>query len=195
VFPPQPDGIWQNPYSSDRWVPSTGEDRYRRGLYTFLRRTAPYPAFTTFDSTSREACTVRRVRTNTPLQALTMLNDEGFFEAARALARRMLGSDGGQTGVRPGSDGGQTGVRPGSDPGARAAFGFRIVTARLPKPQELDPLVAAYRQHLEQFRADPERAAQVNGASASSGVDALEQAAWTLVANALLNLDETITKE
>ena len=178
VFPPQPDGIWQNPYSSDRWMLSTGEDRYRRGLYTFLRRTAPYPAFTTFDSTSREACTVRRVRTNTPLQALTMLNDEGFFEAAQALARRMI--------AEPAVADGERG---------RAAHGFRIVTSRMPKPPELDRLVAAYRQHLGQFQANPERAAQVNGGSALSGVDAAEQAAWTLVANALLNLDETITKE
>jgi hypothetical protein len=178
VFPPQPDGIWQNPYSSDRWMPSTGEDRYRRGLYTFLRRTAPYPAFMTFDSTSREACTVRRVRTNTPLQALTMLNDEGFFEAAQALARRMM--------AEPAAADGERG---------RAAHGFRIVTSRMPKPPELDRLVAAYRQHLGQFLANPERAAQVNGGAALSGVDAAEQAAWTLVANALLNLDETITKE
>ena len=179
VFPPQPDGIWQNPYSSDRWVPSTGEDRYRRGLYTFLRRTAPYPAFTTFDSTSRETCTVRRVRTNTPLQALTMLNDDAFFEAARGLARRMVGSDWGQTGVRL-----------GSDPAAHAAIGFRIVTSRMPKPHELERLVAAYHQHLEHFRAHPEHAAQVNDGDAAP-----ELAAWTLVANALLNLDETITKE
>jgi hypothetical protein len=178
VFPPQPDGIWQNPYSSDRWMLSTGEDRYRRGLYTFLRRTAPYPAFTTFDSTSREACTVRRVRTNTPLQALTMLNDEGYFEAAQALARRMI--------AEPAAADGERG---------RAAHGFRIVTSRMPKPPELDRLVAAYRQHLGQFQANPERAAQVNGGPALSGVDAAEQAAWTLVANALLNLDETITKE
>jgi mono/diheme cytochrome c family protein len=173
VFPPQPEGIWQNPYSSERWVPSTGEDRYRRGLYTFLRRTAPYPAFTTFDSTSREGCTVRRVRTNTPLQALTMLNDDAFFEAARALARRMIDEPAAAAGEE-----------------ARAAHGFRIVTSRMPKPQELDRLVAAYRQHLEQFRAHPERAAQVTGGDAAA-----EQAAWTLVANALLNLDETITKE
>ena len=82
VFPPQPDGIWDIPYSSEKWVPSAGEDRYRRGLYVFIRRSAAYPSFMTFDATSREHCTVRRVRTNTPLQALTTLNDEAFFEAA-----------------------------------------------------------------------------------------------------------------
>jgi hypothetical protein len=181
VFPPQPDGIWQNPYSSDKWTLSAGDDRYRRGLYTFLRRTAPYPMFTTFDTTSREACTVRRVRTNTPLQALTTLNDEAFFEAARALARRMI--------AEPPTAGAADADR------ARAAHGFRIVTSRPPKPQELDRLVAAYRQHLEQFRARPESALRVIQGQPAGGVDAAEQAAWTLVANALLNLDETITKE
>jgi mono/diheme cytochrome c family protein len=197
VFPPQPDGIWQNPYSSDRWVLSTGEDRYRRGLYTFIRRTAPYPAFTTFDSTSREACTVRRVRTNTPLQALTMLNDEAFFEAARALARRMLTDV--KTDVGPNFSSGThaADVGPNFSSGitaARAALGFRIVTSRLPKPQELDRLVAAYQAHLEQFRREPDRAAKVIDGKPAAGVDAAEQAAWTMVANALLNLDEVITK-
>jgi Protein of unknown function (DUF1553)/Protein of unknown function (DUF1549)/Planctomycete cytochrome C len=181
VFPAQPDGIWQNPYSSDRWIPSTGEDRHRRGLYTFIRRTAPYPAFTTFDSTSREACTVRRVRTNTPLQALTTLNDAAYFEAARALARRMIA----EPTIATGEDAARV----------RAALGFRIVTSRGPKPPELERILTAYRQQLEQFRAHPERAAQAIEGYAVTGVDPGEQAAWTLVANALLNLDETITKE
>ena len=90
VFPVQPDGIWNIPYNADKWTTSTGEDRYRRSLYTFWRRTSPYPSFLTFDATSREFCTVRRVRTNTPLQALTLLNDPALFEAARALAGRMM---------------------------------------------------------------------------------------------------------
>ncbi len=91
VFPPQPPGIWNMPYNSDKWTTSEGEDRYRRSLYTFWRRTSPYPSFMTFDATSREFCKVRRVRTNTPLQALTLLNDPASFEAARALAARMIG--------------------------------------------------------------------------------------------------------
>ena len=90
VFPPQPDGIWDIPYSSEKWTPSEAEDRYRRGLYVFIRRSAAYPSFMTFDATSREHAIVRRVRTNTPLQALTTLNDEAYFEAARALAARVL---------------------------------------------------------------------------------------------------------
>ena len=93
----QPAGIWNMPYNSDKWTTSEGEDRYRRSLYTFWRRTSPYPSFMTFDATSREFCTVRRVRTNTPLQALTLLNDPASFEAARALAGRMIGDAGAAT--------------------------------------------------------------------------------------------------
>src|SRR5258706_344990 len=89
VFPDQPEGIWDNPYSDDKWTTSAGEDRYRRSLYTFARRTAPYPMLSTFDAPSREFCTVRRVRTNTPLQTLPTLNDPAFFQAARALAARV----------------------------------------------------------------------------------------------------------
>ena len=87
VFPVQPDGVWNIPYNTDKWTTSDGEDRYRRSLYTFWRRTSPYPSFMTFDATSREFCTVRRVRTNTPLQALTLLNDPASFDAARGAGR------------------------------------------------------------------------------------------------------------
>src|SRR6185312_4199802 len=82
VFPYQPDGIWDVPYSSDKWIQSKGDDSHRRAIYTFMRRSAPYPSLVTFDAPSREFCTVRRVRTNTPLQALTTLNDPYFFDAA-----------------------------------------------------------------------------------------------------------------
>ena len=112
VFPPQPDGIWDNPYSDAKWVISDGEDRYRRGLYTFIRRTSPYPSFMTFDAVSREFCTVRRVRTNTPLQALTMLNDEAYFEAARALATRTAKESPAATGARAGTLAGRIHVPP-----------------------------------------------------------------------------------
>src|SRR5262249_43646366 len=90
VFPYQPEGVWFNPYSSDKWVMSTNGDQYRRGLYTFWRRTAPYAAFMAFDAPSREVCTERRPRTNTPLQALATLNDKSLVECANALARRMM---------------------------------------------------------------------------------------------------------
>ena len=90
VFPPQPPGVWDLPYNDEKWEESKGEDRYRRGIYTFVRRSALHPAMMNFDATSREFCTVRRIRTNTPLQALTTLNDEGFFEMAQALAKRIV---------------------------------------------------------------------------------------------------------
>ena len=174
VFPLQPDGIWDNPYSDEVWKTSEGADRHRRGLYTFIRRTSPYPSFMTFDATSREFCTVRRVRTNTPLQALTSLNDEAFFEAARALAIKVAAPS------------------PASAR-RRASEAFRLVTGRHPTEGEVDAIVGSYKRQLARYRLKPKAAAQVMKASAPSP-QVIEQAAWTLVANALLNLDETVTK-
>jgi len=178
VFPPQPDGIWDIPYSSEKWTPSDGEDRYRRGLYVFIRRSATYPSFTTFDATSREHTTVRRVRTNTPLQALTTLNDEAYFEAARALAARVLKE-----------------APPGSLDATRAIYAFRLVATRAPKSGEVERVLASYQRQLEKFRNDRAAAVQTIKGYEMANVDAAEQAAWTLVANALLNLDEALTKE
>jgi hypothetical protein len=179
VFPPQPDGIWDIPYSSEKWIPSEGEDRYRRGIYVFIRRSATYPSFMTFDATSREHTTVRRVRTNTPLQALTALNDEAYFEAARALAARAL----------------REVTSPTRADAEIAAYAFRLVATRTPKAEEVDRIVASYARQLERFRADPADAARVVKGYGIASVDTAAQAAWTLVANALLNLDEAITKE
>jgi hypothetical protein len=178
VFPPQPDGIWDIPYSSEKWTLSEGEDRYRRGLYTFIRRSAPYPSLITFDATSRDHCTVRRVRTNTPLQALTTLNDEAFFEAAQALAARTLRET----------------PPPVTNPG-RAAYAFRLAVTRTPRPAEIDRIVASYTRQLDRFRTDPGAAQRTIEGHAVGGVDPAEQAAWTLVANALLNLDEALTRQ
>jgi hypothetical protein len=176
VFPLQPAGIWNQPYSSDKWTTSEGEDRYRRSLYTFWRRTSPYPAFMTFDTTSREFCTVRRVRTNTPLQALTLLNDPASFEAARALAKRMMAA--------------------GTTPHARAAFGLKLVVSRVAAPPEVDRLIALYQAERGRYASRIDDAARVIGAEASaSQAGPADAAAWTMVANALLNLDEAVTKE
>jgi hypothetical protein len=174
VFPPQPQGIWDNPYSKATWETSEGEDRYRRGLYTFLRRTSPYPSALTFDATSREFCTVRRVRTNTPLQALTLLNDEAQFEAARALATRMR------------AEGGDSAQE-------QAAYGFRRCTSRRPSDREIERLVTSYQKLHRHYASRPQAAAKVAGENAPREA-AAERAAWTMVANALLNLDETIVK-
>ncbi len=176
VFPYQPEGIWDRPYSEDKWVVNEGEDRYRRGIYTFIRRTAPYPSLTVFDAPSREFCTVRRVRTNTPLQALTALNDPAFFEAARALAKRVM-------------------KEAGPDDAARIAYGFRLTVTRRPTADELKYTLAFYNQELEHFQKDAKAAREVIQAGDKSPPDAAQVAAWTMVSNVLLNLDETITKE
>ena len=143
VFPVQPDGIWNMPYNSDKWTASSGEDRFRRSLYTFWRRTSPYPSFMTFDATSREFCTVRRVRTNTPLQALTLLNDPASFEAARALAKRMVSG--------------------GSTPAERAAVGVKLVLSRPAGRGEIDRLVAVFEKESASYRQRGDTDAELSG--------------------------------
>ncbi len=178
VFPYQPDGVWFNPYSGDRWVTSPGGDQYRRGLYTFWRRTAPYAAFMAFDAPSREVCTERRPRTNTPLQALATLNDKAFVQPAAALARRMMAEAKG-------------------DDAARAVHGFRLCLARKPSAAELDLLLHLYRENLAKYRSDPAGAKALATSELPEPpkeMNLAELAAWTVVANVLLNLDETITK-
>lgn len=174
VMPYQPPGLWGwfpgRVLGKDEWVVSPGEDKYRRGLYTFIRRTVRYPSLTVFDAPSREVCTARRVRSDTPLQALTALNDPAFFEAAQAMAKRIL--------------------REGGDPdAARATYGFRLATSRKPTATELDSLLSAYAKDREYFEHHKQEAAAVSGQSDP------ELAAWTMFSNVVLNLDETLTKE
>jgi hypothetical protein len=178
VFPYQPDGVWFNPYSGDKWVLSTNGDQYRRGLYTFWRRTAPYAAFMAFDAPSREICTERRPRTNTPLQALATLNDKAFVDCACALARRMMAE-----------------VKEGEK--ERAILGFRLCVSRPPSEAELNHLLKLYHDSLEKYQKEPAAAkALINSGltPAPREMSAAELAAWTVIANVLLNLDETITK-
>jgi Protein of unknown function (DUF1553)/Protein of unknown function (DUF1549)/Planctomycete cytochrome C len=175
VFPYQPEGVWDRPYSDDVWVMSEGADRYRRGIYIFVRRTAPYPSLVNFDAPSREFCTVKRPRTNTPLQALTTLNDPVFFEAAQAMAKRLI-------------------KEADKDVAAGASYGFRLCASRHPTQKELDEIVTFYDEELTKFRADSEAASKVTGAK-EAGPETPELAAWTMVSNLLLSLDETLTKE
>lgn len=168
VYPVQPEGVWNTPYNGERWMTSNGENRYRRGLYTFVKRTSPYPSFMTFDATSRETCTARRVLTNTPLQALTLMNDPAYLEAAKALAGRMM------------KEGGATDSE-------RIGYGFRLCTCRLPEAGEGSRLAKLVRDLRKRYTAKPDEAKKL-----ASGP---EEAVWTMVANVLLNLDETITKE
>lgn len=178
MMPPQPEGVWSVPYSGDRWVTSAGEDKYRRALYTFWRRSAPYPAFMTFDAPSREFCVLRRPRSNTPLQALTILNDPAYVEAAQALARR---------GVSEG----------GPSPESRATHIFRRCLSRAPEARELARLVVLYQRELDRYRQDQPAAAEMATShlgAAPTEMNVSELAAWTVVANVVLNLDETLTK-
>ena len=179
VMPPQPDGIWQVVYSGDKWETSGGEDQYRRGLYTFWRRTSPYPSMVSFDAPSREYCVVRRTRSNTPLQALTLLNDPVYVEAAQALARRVLKESSRM------------------DWSQQMEFAFRTSLARRPTAKESGRLKSLYQKELAQFRADPKTAAEMGSGAKGrpiEGLDVAKLAAWTVLANVLLNLDETVTK-
>lgn len=130
VMPPQPPGVWKSTYSGEKWNNAEGPDRYRRGLYTYLKRTSPYPAMTTFDAGSGEVCQIRRVRTNTPLQALVTLNDPAYVEAAGALSERM----------------------------SSIAHGFRLVLTRPPTEMESARLNQLYESLKADFAADPEAA-------------------------------------
>ncbi len=121
VMPSQPAGVWKNPYNGQQWILATGEDQYRRAIYTYWRRTNPYPAMAMFDAPSREFCISRRIRTNTPLQALVTLNDPAFWEAAQALAANM-----------------QAGKRTLNE---QIVAGYRMALARDPDPQTLATLV------------------------------------------------------
>jgi len=173
VFPPQPPGITsEGAYGPLAWNVSAGENRYRRGLYTFAKRTAPYAMFATFDGPSGEACIARREVSNTPLQALTLLNNESLVEAARALGRLTAAST--------------------RLPDDRMQFLFRRCLSRPPTADELARLLAFHDAQLKRFESKELDAAKIAGAEAG---DVQEIAAWTLVARAIMNLDEFITKE
>lgn len=175
VFPYQPEGVWDSPYNGERWTESAGRARHRRGLYVYWKRTATYPSFMALDATSREQCTPRRLRTNTPLQALTLLNDPAYFEAARGLANLSWSE------VRS--------RRPELRTAERRAVvrAFQRALGRSPTDQERATLERLYAKASREFAAHPDRAAAV-------ATDA-RLAALTVVANVILNLDEAVTKE
>ncbi len=178
VRPYQPPGLWRE-LTDATYVQDHGEGLYRRSLYTFWKRTIAPPAMLTFDASPREACTVRKARTNTPLQALTLMNDVAFVEAARVLAQRVL-------------------REAGPDADARLTLAFRLATARRPKPAELAILRAGLEHHRANYRTDPKAALKLVSAGESPRdpkLDVGELAAYTAVASLILNLDETVTKE
>ena len=171
VMPVQPDGIWQSPYNGESWTLSNPTDRYRRALYTYWKRTSPYPSMVTFDSPSREFCQVRRLRTNTPLQALVTLNDPVYVEAARSLADCMRES--------------------GQTPTSQIQAGFRRIMFCDMAPRKLAVLTNLYRNTEKHYRQHPDEARKLLNSDRANP----EWAAMTVTANTMLNLDEVITKE
>ena len=184
IFPYQPPGMWEEMaigegFTGQSYKESKGPDLYRRSMYTVWKRTVPPPALTTFDAPDREKCTARRLLTNTPLQALVLLNDPTYVEAARALAQRIM-------------------MEGGKSPTKRVDFAFRLATDRVPSAHERDVLLRSFQEQLADFRRQQTDAAKLLSVGESkydSRLDKNELAAWTTVASMILNLDETITKE
>jgi hypothetical protein len=185
VNPYQPAGLWQELASradSGNWtaqvfVQSHGKDLYRRTMYTFWKRASPPPTLLTFDAPDRETCVVRRARTNTPLQALVLMNDPTYVEAARKLAERLMNE--------------------ADSTERRITLAFRLSTARRPNERELAVLAKVFAAQHAAFSKDAEAARKLLSVGESARNDRLpaaELAAWTMVANVILNLDEAVTK-
>ena len=175
VRPYQPENLWRE-MSNMVYEPSTGADQYRRSLYTFWKRTVAPPTMALLDAADRESCAVRVQQTNTPLQALTLLNEKVFFESARKLGQRRISE--------------------GSD--QPVEFAFRAVTGRQPQPAELILLRTVYDEYLAEYRQRPAAAQELIGIGALKtevAGDPIKLAASTTLANVLLNLDEVVTKE
>ncbi|MCB1228662.1 MAG: PSD1 domain-containing protein [Verrucomicrobiae bacterium] len=174
VYPPQPPSVSEAAYGSPKWTPSPGQDRYRRSLYTFAKRTAPFAAYLTFDGPTGEACIARRDRSNTPLQALTLMNDTMFTEAAAALADSTL-----------------SGLGPNPvESEIVAAELFRRVLTREPDQSELTDLIGYYESQLARLKTGELATEKIGGNDSATP----EHAAWTMVARVILNLDEAVTK-
>jgi len=175
VMPYQPEGVWMSVYSGESWKTSPGEDQHRRGIYTFIKRTSPYPSYMTFDASSREVCLVDRIPTNTPLQALTTLNDPVYMEAAVHLARRMIEAGAG-------------------DISRSIRSGYRYVMQRPLSDDKLAALEKLYQEAHTHYREQPTAAGTLIGKSSGTAEADAATAAYTMVASALLNLDEFLTK-
>ena len=181
VKPYHPAGLYEQIVATraNSYQQGRGPDLYRRSLYTYRKRSVPHPAMLIFDAPFRETCIVRRARTSTPLQALNLMNDPTYVEAARFLAQRMM-------------------LEGGTSAQGRIACGFRLAVARSPQPKELEVLAAGFRRMLADFRHDraaAEELLRIGESPSNSAIDRVELAAYATVASTLLNLDETITKD
>ncbi|WP_262247979.1 DUF1553 domain-containing protein [Parapedobacter soli] len=175
VMPHQPEGVWMTVYSGAEWRKSEGEDQYRRGIYTFMKRTSPYPSFVTFDASSREVCVVDRIRTNTPLQALTTLNDPVYLEAAYHLGKRMA----------------QRGKR---EIDAGITHGYQVAMQRSLAAEKKEALRKLYDEAYAYYSANADALEQFNSEFRTTEPGDASIAAFSVVANALINLDEFLTK-
>ena len=173
VMPPQPEGVWQVIRGVLKWRPSKGEDRYRRGIYTFWRKSSPYPSMTTFDTPSREFCISRRISTNTPLQALVTLNDSTYMEAALNLARRSI-------------------THAGNTDSDKINYTYKQVLFREPELDQYQALESFYQKTLNFYRNNPKEADALIPDSLQASP---ELAAYVNLANVIMNLDEFIMKE
>jgi hypothetical protein len=179
VNPYQPDGLWREIATITDYPQSHGPDLYRRSLYSFWKRTVAPPTMVTLDASSREACVVQRSRTNTPLQALALMNDVTFVEAARVFAQRMM-------------------TECADEPAQQISQAFMMATARQPRPEELAILQRSYERNLNAYERDPEAAKQLihSGEFAvNADPNPTKLAALTTVMSLILNLDEVVTKE
>ena len=176
-MPPQPDGLWRSTYSGAKWTTSLGEDRFRRGIYTFWKRTTPYPSMETFDATTREVCQIRRIHTNTPLQALVTLNDPVYVEASLAMAQRWHQSS-------------------SSDP-ERLERGFLQALSRPISDTErkrLQDLLARSRLHYATREEEARRLIEQAAFPLDSQIPATELASWSIVTSTVINLDEFLMR-
>ena len=174
VFPPQPDGVMTLGQTKREWKVSPGRERYRRGMYTFFWRATSHPALTVFDAPDATSACTRRPRSNTPLQSLTLLNDQGFFELAQGLAVRVLQE---------------------ASANARIDYAFQLCTARKPSQTERERLRDLITEQSAEYQTAPDEAQAIVTAKVPTGMDVKQLAAWTTAARVLLNLDETITRE
>ena len=174
VMPWQPEGIWMSPWNGDYWKKSEGEDQYRRAVYTFWKRTSSYPSMISFDGVGREVCTSRRIRTNTPLQALVTLNDSVYLEASRHFAY-YLEKEEGKNNVR-----------------ARISKGYEIALMKPISNAKLETLEKLYQTALQKFKMDKDKTCEMVGVNDEHNNP--ETAALVVVTNAILNLDEVVTR-
>jgi hypothetical protein len=179
VYPPIPGSVADQVYGGFRWPETQGEDRYRRGMYTFWKRALPFPALLAFDAPTADTSCTRRIRSNTPLQALVTLNERTYVEAAQAMGLRVMKEG-------------------GADNRSRASYAFRLATGRAPTERELKSLLNFWEEQYRHFEDRSAAALQVALASSTNvppDVNIHKVAAWAMVSRAILNLDETITKE